>query len=72
MRGRWDKEPGQSSRQQRRLCREKGVAKGVRGGRERGERGGGAQGTGGLEGASDSRSEGQLTLGTNSKGPGRD
>lgn len=37
MRGRWDKEPGQSSRQPRRLCREKGVAKGVRGGRERGE-----------------------------------
>lgn len=34
MRGRGDKEPGQSSRQQR-LCREKGVAKGVRGGRER-------------------------------------
>lgn len=48
------------------------MAKGVRGGRERGDRGGGAQGTGGLEGASDSRSEGQLTLGTNSKGSGRD
>lgn len=71
MRGRRDKEPGQSSRQQR-LCREKGVTKGVRGGRERGDRGGGAQGTGGLEGASDRRSEGRLTLGTISKGTGRD